>query len=78
MGVKKILRSHKRDDCIGCGSCAQIERKLFSMDHRDGKATLAKAEKKGEYDVLKIDEIQKIKADECVRSCPVGIIRLGE
>lgn len=78
MGVKKILLSHKRDDCIGCGSCAQIERKLFSMDHQDGKAVLANAKRKGEYDISEIDEVQKTKADECARSCPVGIIRLGE
>ncbi|QQS61591.1 MAG: ferredoxin [Candidatus Moraniibacteriota bacterium] len=78
MGIKRVIFTQKRSDCVGCGTCAQIDSKKFSMNKEDGKADLLGSKRKGEYSLLELDEFEKEKAKKCSKSCPVGIIRLEE
>lgn len=78
MGIKTTSLTHRRKDCIGCGSCAQIAPELWSMNKDDGKADLCHGVKKDEHFVSEIDEVEKQKAKECSKSCPMGIIRVED
>jgi len=78
MGIKTTSLTHRRKDCIGCGSCAQIAPELWSMSKEDGKANLCRGVKKDEHFVSEIDEVEKQKAKECGKACPMGIIRVEE
>ena len=79
MGVKKIKVSHKRNDCIGCGSCAMVAPEFWSMNSEDGKADLKGAEwKDDEFMVAEIDEDQIEPNKMAEKSCPVGIIRVED
>ncbi len=77
MGIKKITVSHKRNDCIGCGSCAMLAPNNWSMNQDDGKADLKDAKWNGnEFKVTKIDE-DEIEDTICAaNACPVNIIRV--
>lgn len=77
MGTKKITLCHKRNDCIGCGSCALIAPKRWTMNEEDGKADLQDGQWKGdEFVVAKINEEEYQKNKEAADACPVGIIRI--
>lgn len=77
MGTKKITLCHKRNDCIGCGSCAMIAPGQFTMNAADGKADLKGAEWHGdEFMVTKIEEDEYEQNKQAADACPVGIIRL--
>jgi ferredoxin len=78
MGIKKIKLTHRRNDCIGCGVCSQIDPPRWEMNQKDGKVDLQGSVRKGNVDVCDIDSIEKEKAKECERSCPMGIIRVEE
>lgn len=77
MGTKKITVCHKRNDCIGCGSCALVAPDRWQMNAEDGKADLKDGEWKGdEFVVAKINEEEFKKNKEAADVCPVGIIRV--
>lgn len=76
MGVKKISLCHKRNDCIGCGSCAMLAPKRWQMNPEDGKSDLVGGELKGEFFVAKIDEEERALNKQAADACPVSIIRL--
>ncbi len=77
MGTKKITICHKRDDCIGCGSCALIAPERWTMNNEDGKADLRGGEWKGdEFVVVKANEEEYEKNKEASEACPVSIIRI--
>lgn len=77
MGVKKITVCHKRNDCIGCGSCAIYAPKQWSMNTEDGQADLRDAVWKGDqFMVAKIDKNDRKKNQKAADACPVGIIRV--
>lgn len=77
MGTKKITVCHKRNDCIGCGSCALIAPDRWQMSVEDGKADLKEGVWKGdEFVVAKIDEDECDMNRQAADACPVGIIRL--
>lgn len=77
MGTKKMTLCHKRNDCIGCGSCAMIAPGRFTMNAADGKADMKDSEWHGdEFMVAKIDEDEYELNKQAADVCPVGIIRL--
>ncbi|NCQ06193.1 MAG: ferredoxin [Candidatus Moranbacteria bacterium] len=77
MGTKKITICHKRNDCIGCGSCALVAPERWQMNDEDGKADLKDGEWKGdEFVVAKVNEEEYKKNKEASDACPVGIIRV--
>lgn len=76
MGVKKIKLTHRREDCIGCGVCSQIDPHRWEMNKKDGKVDLQGGVRKGVMNVCDIDSIEKEKAEECEMSCQMGIIRV--
>ncbi|MFZ1720730.1 MAG: ferredoxin [Candidatus Moraniibacteriota bacterium] len=77
MGVKRITICHKRNDCIGCGSCVLLAPKTWKMNAEDGKSDLANAKWKGEeFMVSTIDENEYEENKKAADACPVNIIRL--
>ncbi len=77
MGTRKITVCHKRNDCIGCGSCVLVAPDRWQMNGEDGKADLKDGEWKGdEFVVAKIHEEEYTKNREAADACPVGIIRV--
>ena len=77
MGTHKITLCHKRNDCIGCGSCSLLAPGRFLMNEADGKADLIGGEWKGEeFMVAKIEESECEAVKQAADACPMGIIRL--
>lgn len=77
MGTKKITVCHKRDDCIGCGSCSLLAPERFQMNEQDGKADLKDGEwKSEEFVVAKVDKEEYTNIKKAVDACPVNVIRL--
>ena len=78
MGVKKILVSHKRSACIGCGSCAFLAPKNWTMNDDDGKSDLVDGEvKNNQIIVASIDEADRENNKEAAEACPVHCIKLN-
>ena len=79
MGIKKIMVSHQRSACIGCGSCVSICPKNWKMSDVDGKSDLIGGEvKKNGMVVAEIDEADRESNREAVDACPVQCIKLNE
>lgn len=79
MWLKKITVSHKREECIGCGSCALIDPNNRKLDDTDGKANLRGACRKGkQFMVSTIDEDEIEATQEAADACPVNIIRVHQ
>lgn len=77
MGVRKITISHKRNDCIGCGSCVLYAPNVWTMDGDDGKSCLRNAKWKGDqFMVSTVDEDEVEDNKKAADACPVGIIRV--
>lgn len=76
MGIKKITICHKRNDCIGCGSCAFLARGTWEMNDTDGKADLNGGEWRGKFVVAEIDLTALEENLQASSACPVGIIRI--
>ena len=67
---------HKKDLCIGCGTCVAICPELFELSEKDYRAVLKNApEKNGEYE-LEVEEKSCVK--EAADVCPVACILLKE
>ncbi len=78
MGIKKITVSHKRNDCIGCGSCALLAPNQWSMNSEDGKADLKNSKYNGkEFKVAQVDEDEIEETISAADACPVRIIRVN-
>ena len=78
MGTRKITIAHKRDDCVGCGSCALICPRRWRMNSADGKSDLVGGVRKGDFVVAQIDETELEDNRRAAEACPVGIIRLSQ
>lgn len=77
MGVKKITICHLRRGCIGCGSCALLASKQWTMNSEDGKSDLKGAQWKGkEFMVAQIDEDDLEENKKAADACPVNVIRV--
>ncbi len=80
MGIKKVKIAHKRNACIGCGSCALIAPETWRMNKEDGKACLIGAQWRGkEFMVAQIDDEEALLARnlQAADACPVQIIRIA-
>lgn len=68
---------HKRNDCIGCGSCSTYAPNHWSMNTHDGKSDLKSAQwKGGQFMVAEVDEDEIENNKKAADACPVGIIRI--
>ena len=77
MGTKKITISHKRRDCIACGSCVQEAPQTWSMNEEDGLSDLKGGKQKGkDFVVAQIDEDDLGDNKKAADYCPVQIIRI--
>ncbi len=77
MGTKKRTVSHKRNDCIGCGSCELLAGHTWSMNTTDGRADLRGAQWKGDqFMVAQIDEDEIPDVIDAAAACPVQVIRV--
>lgn len=76
MGVKKITICHKRNDCIGCGSCEIFAPRYWSMSQTDGRADLKGSVDKGDFYVAQVDEDDFTENKIAAISCPVQVIRV--
>ena len=77
MWIKKITISHKREECIGCGSCVLIDPNNRTMNDDDGKATLRWSCRKGkQFMVWSVDEDEVSCTQEAAQACPVDIIKV--
>lgn len=74
--MTKII--HYRENCIGCGSCAEIDPENWEISKKDGKANLINSKKKGKVFQKEIDEIQKEKTKQVSEACPTGIIKIED
>lgn len=73
--MAKYKITHKKSECIGCGSCAAICEKYFKMND-EGVAELIGHTKEGDLEVLETDDIDEaVDAAEC---CPVECIEIYE
>ncbi len=78
MGIKKVTVSHKRNDCIGCGSCVLLAPNQWSMNLEDGKADLKNSTYSGrEFKVAQVDEDEIEENISAADTCPVKIIRIN-
>ncbi|KKT76209.1 MAG: 4Fe-4S ferredoxin iron-sulfur binding domain-containing protein [Parcubacteria group bacterium GW2011_GWF2_44_7] len=64
-----------RGKCIGCGSCAAVCEKFFSMSDIDGLANLEGAKRHGENFELSVEDAEC--AVEAAEVCPMQIIKIG-
>ncbi len=78
MGLTKLTVCHKRGDCIGCGSCALLAPRQWSMNSDDGKADLVSAVAKGEFMVAQVDPIDAEANKAAAAACPMRIIRIDK
>jgi len=76
MGTRKFKISHKRKDCIGCGSCAMYAKNRWKMNEDDGKADLVGGVKKGEFIVAEADIDELEENQEAAKVCPMQIIKI--
>lgn len=77
MWVKKVIVSHQRNDCIGCGSCALIAPWQRSMDPNDGLACLHNAKRKGkDFMLAPVDEDVIDLNEQAAQACPMNIIQI--
>ena len=76
MGIRKITICHKRNDCIGCGSCVFLAPNSWTLND-DGLSTLNGSEwRNQQFMVGEIDEIELQANREAASMCPVNIIRI--
>ena len=77
MGTIKITICHKRNDCIGCGSCSLVAPQRFQMSEQDGKSDLKDGVWKGtEFLVAKIESEEYIASKKAADACPMNVIRI--
>lgn len=76
--MNKITVIHKRNDCIGCGSCALIDPKHRTMNDEDGKSDLLGSCRKGNQMMVgKVDEDEITATKEAAKACPVDVIQVA-
>jgi ferredoxin len=65
-----------RNNCIGCGVCAEQQPELWRMSNKDGKATLLNGVGKKDLFILKIGNALQQQSAEIANACPVKIIKI--
>ncbi len=72
----KATVTHDRENCIGCGMCALICPRYWTMSPMDGKSDLTDAvEKKGMFQRKVVaEDVEENK--EAAEACPVRVIKV--
>ncbi len=79
MGIKKIIVSHQRSKCIGCGSCSLLASMNWKMNEDDGKSDLVGGEAKKNGMVVATINEENLEANrEATDTCPVQCIRINK
>ena len=75
---KDATVTHDRDNCIGCGMCALLCPKYWTMNPEDGKADLTGGKKVKQLHQRKIgyEAIAENKSAE--DACPVNVIKVHQ
>ncbi|MBS3174578.1 ferredoxin [Candidatus Woesearchaeota archaeon] len=72
--MTKII--HYRDDCIGCGLCAEYSPELWEISKIDGKALLKNSILKKNVYILEINESDLKDTKLAARDCPTRVIKI--
>lgn len=70
--MSKVRIVHRREECIGCGACVAVCPQYWEM--KGDKSHLKGSKKKGENEILEIDEVGCNK--DAANSCPVECIEV--
>ncbi len=65
-----------RNKCIGCNACVEAAPDHWIMSKKDGKSYLRKAQKKRDFYILTVSELEYDENKIAAQNCPVKIIRL--
>ncbi len=65
-----------KENCIGCGACAESAPKFWEISKEDGKAMLKNSVKKKEVCMLEVDNVEKEENETARENCPMGIIKI--
>lgn len=63
-----------RHKCIGCNACVEAAPDRWVLSKTDGKSYLRKAEKKGDYHIINVDDDEEYGNRQAAQNCPVNII----
>ncbi len=63
-----------RHKCIGCNACVEAAPDRWIMSKKDGKSYLRKADKKGDYYVIDVEDFEYDDNIQAAKNCPVNII----
>ena len=70
--------THNRPECIGCGACAAIAPKFWTMAE-DGKSDIVGCIKRDDgWEELDIEDADEELNKEAAESCPVNVIHLTD
>ncbi|MBI3190209.1 ferredoxin [archaeon] len=79
--MEQFKIEHDRPGCIGCGACAAVAPRFWTMDPVDGKSDLVgakKTEESGEIvkEEMSIDDKNYEANMNAAQSCPVNVIHI--
>jgi len=69
---------HLRRKCIGCNACVEAAPDEWVISGNDGKATLKKSTKKGDYYIKDVEDWKYDANQLAADNCPVNIITVKE
>ena len=76
--MQKVKIFHKRQECIGCGLCAEVAPNYWYMNEDDGLASLhTRLGKDGPYHKGEGWREDKQILEEASKGCPVQIIKVN-
>jgi ferredoxin len=73
---KKIQVIHYPQNCIGCNSCCLAAPKQWRINDETGLAELIGGVRKGDCDILEIEEKDLAANINAAKACPVQIIKV--
>lgn len=76
--MPKIKVIHYPENCIGCNCCVLMAPGQWRINEETGRAELIGATRKGNCDILEIDEMDQAANQSAAESCPVRIIKVEE
>ena len=73
---KDVTVTHDRDNCIGCGMCALLCPKYWSMNPEDGKSDLKGSQKGKQLEHRKVAYEDAEENQAAADACPVDVIKV--